>query len=144
MKALGDKQNQFSRVSKWQRFLEGDSTGCPGVTRRVVFNLKDSYYQLIKEGKKTSECRDAKPYWIERLFQAPVLDNWRERKDKLIGDYGDKVDLGSDLKTDRVWLVLAYSKHSLPRLEARIVTCYYYPKTEQLEVVFDNLREVTA
>lgn len=36
----------------------------------LIFPLKKEWYEKIKNGEKTIEYREAKPYWEKRLFRA--------------------------------------------------------------------------
>lgn len=37
----------------------------------LIFNLKEKYFNQIKEGTKDHEYREIKPYWIKRLKKKP-------------------------------------------------------------------------
>ena len=86
----------------------------PGFPREEQYDL----YEAIKDGTKTSEYRDIKPFWTKRLFSR----------------------LGSR-KVDRAWFTVGMPKNSLPRLEVDITDIIIHET--QYEIQFENVVEVT-
>jgi hypothetical protein len=87
----------------------------------VVFHLKrfwnhrDLWLDIIR-GDKTSEWRDASPFWIK------YFKNHNPRK---------------------AWFVVGYPKGNLPRLEADIISVTR-PNRLQFEIKFENVRQVNT
>lgn len=58
---------------------------------QLILHLKYKYYDMIRNGEKTVEFREAKPYWIKRiknkteviLVPGYVLDNSMDLKAKI-------------------------------------------------------------
>ena len=109
--------------------------------KRVIFRLKRLWtypdgttrdlYKEILEGRKTSEFRDVKPYWTDRLYK---------KRTTIDTDYLTP-------KVDRAWFVVGFPKNNLPRLEADITNILTQMDddgfAEQYEIQFTNVKEVT-
>ena len=75
-------------------------------------------YKAIKSGRKTVEYREYSRYWRQILFQA-------------------------NPRPSRAWFVVKYPKDNLPRLEADITRIVRRHPTNQIEVHFKNVKEIT-
>lgn len=75
-------------------------------------------YEEIKSGRKTSEWRDHTPYWTNRLNIA--------------------------LTFPIIAFVVGYPKGNLPRLEATLLRITLHSETNQYEIRFGNVVEVTT
>lgn len=94
-----------------------------------------SFYEDFKAGLKTSEWREAKPYWFRRLFREAA---WFVNNDRA-------QSISAYLKVHRAWLVEGYPKGSLPRLEADITGVIVHPFSKshsQLEIKVANVQEI--
>lgn len=103
----------------------------------VVFHLKRIWegkdlWEEIRTGRKTSEWRDATPYWFRRLL----------RSGGLIINTEEVLDLSKSLKVRRAWFIVGYPKANLPRLEAEITAIFLHGETQQFEVKFSSIKEV--
>jgi hypothetical protein len=115
----------------------------------AIFNLKRQWhidgtkldlYEEIKAGRKTSEWRNASPYWLRKLLTNRLT---KEGLKNVLQVWGHKPqELTPLLKVHRAWFVIGYPKGNLPRLEADITALLYHPKTSQLEIKFANVKEV--
>lgn len=108
--------------------------------KRVIFHLKRLWtypdgrtvdlYREILEGRKTSEFRDCKDYWTDRLYKKKMIDD----------------TLHLTPKVDKAWFVVGFPKNSLPRLEADITNILILKDddgfAEQYEIQFTNVKEV--
>jgi len=85
---------------------------------RVVFHIEKVYYDLIKEGFKTSEYREFTTFWAMRILNPP-------RK--------------------KAWFISGYPKNNIPRLEADIIGLYTHPGygQGQIEIKIANVKETT-
>jgi len=109
---------------------------------KVVFHLASAWrmvngrklYDQIKDGTKTSEWRDATPYWFRRLL----------RSGNLIINTEETLNLSRSLKVHTAWFVQGYPKDNLPRLEAKITEIYLHGEIQQFEVKFTNVKEVSV
>ena len=91
--------------------------------------LKDlDLYEEIKAGRKTSEYRDDTEFWRRRLISF-ILEKPRE---------------GIIDEVVRAWFVCGYPKGNVPRLEATITEVLDAEDSEQLEVKFKDVVEVTG
>ena len=111
----------------------------------VIFNLKKLWtypggktvhlYEEIKSGRKTSEWRDLKSYWMKRLLkQDPTIH--------LLYDEHLTADLTGGLRVQRAWFVTGYPKGNIPRLEAYVTGIIYHGNLDQLEIKFMDAMEV--
>lgn len=123
----------------------------------VIFNLKTMWtypdgqvvrlYDEIKSGRKTSEWRDFKTFWIRRLLKkTDDIPNIV----KCLGS-SDTIDLTGGLRVGRAWFVEGFPKNSLPRLEAIITDLLYHDTGHllnndpgQFEIKFKNVVEISA
>lgn len=104
------------------RFWHDYSTG----TLKIIDLEKE-----IMEGRKTSEWRDASPYWAQRLFK-----NWKSIDFKM---GGKTQDLTEHLKARHAWLIFGFPKGNIPRMEIDIKKVFLHPETQQFEIQFENL-----
>ena len=76
----------------------------------LTFNLKKEWFDKIKNGEKTHEYREVKPYWTKRLF---MLNNYRMQP-----LYIDNVEL----KSEYIVFVCGYASkdNKEKRLKAKI------------------------
>lgn len=95
--------------------------------KKVVFHLHRSFmilgnpvdpYEAIRCGRKTVEYRPYSRHWRLHLIQA-------------------------NPRPSRAWFVVKYPKDNLPRLEADITRIVYRHPTNQIEVHFKNVKEIT-
>ncbi|TRZ51120.1 MAG: hypothetical protein D4S01_05455 [Dehalococcoidia bacterium] len=96
--------------------------------KKVVFHLSRSLmilgkpvfpYEAIRSGRKTIEYRQYNGYWRARLIQA-------------------------NPRPTRAWFVVGYPKGSLlPRLEADITRIVRRRPSNQIEIHFENVVEIT-
>jgi len=111
----------------------------------VIFHLKRLWqvdgrtvdlYKEIKDGRKTSEWRDASEYWCRILTGEPMstFDMFS----------GDILDLSGFLEPTWAWFVVGYPKGNLPRLEADITGLFLHRTSCQFETKFGNVSEKTA
>jgi len=91
-------------------------------------------YQEIKDGRKTNEWRDASEYWSRILAGEP-------RSTFDMYGYGDAHKFTPE--PSEAWFVVGYPKGNLPRLEADITALIFHRNSDQFEIQFDNVREVT-
>lgn len=106
----------------------------------VIFHLKRIWegkdlWEEIKQGRKTSEWREATSYWFKRLLikgAEPMASPYEI-------DYHRRF-----WKVHKAWFVGGYPKANLPRLEAEITGLVYHPDSSQLEIKFTNVKEVTT
>jgi len=127
--------------------------------RRIVFRLKRLWkiklterpkddvefdlYEAIKAGQKTSEFRDYTNYWEQRL--CPGLDEPDDPElefQKL--PTLSTIDITKFLKPKIAWFTVGYPKNNLPRLEADIIKLLLHLDSDQFEIQFQNVKEVTA
>lgn len=102
-------------------------------------SLKSNYYQdevnlyeEIKSGRKVVEYRDATEHWAKRLLicgRVPTVPT--------------RCNFTSVLRVNKVRFTVGYPKGSIPHLEADIRDLVYDPDTEQFEIYFVNVKEVT-
>jgi hypothetical protein len=92
-------------------------------------------YQEIKDGRKTSEWRDASEYWKRILTGEPVSS--------FVYRYGDIHNLNDYLEPSQAWFVVGYPKNNLPRLEAYITGLIFHRNEDQFEIKFNNVKEKT-
>jgi hypothetical protein len=102
-------------------------------------------YDEIKSGRKTSEWRDFKPFWIKRLLKKT------EDISHIVKGFGvsDTIELTGGLRVGRAWFVEGFPKNSLPRLEAIITDLLYHNTghllnndTGQFEIKFKDVIEI--
>ena len=94
----------------------------------------ETLYERIRSGEKKSEWRDATPYWFKRLCFRGTIVAAAEKPMNITGN----------LKVKKAWFVQGYPKGNLPRLEANITGLVYHSVTQQLEIQFANVMEVTV
>lgn len=109
----------------------------------VHFTLKrkgwgyEDIYEALKTGAKTSEYRDASPFWISRLFtkraQSSVRHNMNRHKGRILFTHPD------DHKHTEARFVVGYTKY--PRLIADIHNIFYLKYSNQFEIQIKNVRE---
>lgn len=108
---------------------------------RIIFHLAKqlpdleltgTIYEDFRAGRKTSEWRDASPYWLKRLCDLSQQELWGM----------DTCNLTDKLKVHRAWFVEGYPKGNLPRLEADVVAVIYHSLSKQLEIQIANVKEV--
>jgi len=101
-------------------------------------------YQAIKTGKKTSEYRDATPYWAKRLLNSIGLNKYHftlernknpEEHYEVVKSIFDSPDLKHTEATFRV----GYTKG--PTLHATIKDIIWKPTEQQFEIRIENVRE---
>lgn len=98
----------------------------------------DDIYEALKTGEKTSEWRDASPFWISRLFKKGAQSSVRHR---IIHATGSLLFLHpDDHKHKKARFVVGYTKY--PRLIADIHNIYYHRNTNQFEIQIENVVEV--
>lgn len=121
---------------------------------KAIFNLKTTMqidgrngpevnlYDEIKAGWKTSEWRKTNKHWVTRLFNGSGYHRFIH----LLGVQGleETIDFTEYLKVNTAWFVRGYPKGSVPRLEAKIMKALYWPKLEQFEIQFSDVKEVVA
>ena len=99
----------------------------------VVFRLKRLWevegrtvnlYEEIKSGRKTSEWRDASPYWLRRLLTNRLTKEGLKYVLQVRG-YNPQ-ELTTLLKVHRAWFTVGYPKGNIPRLEADITALIYH------------------
>ena len=99
-------------------------------------------YDEIKSGRKTSEWRDVKKFWMRRLLK---ITEDKIPINKVSGDpgfmEGPFIDLTGGLKVGRAWFVEGFPKNSFPRLEATITGLIWH-ETGQFEIQFNNVVEI--
>jgi hypothetical protein len=108
----------------------------------VIFHLKKMWdgkdlWQEIKSGRKTSEWREASDYWIRRLSSVPL----KRFVELANGDKSSELRFVPKVKT--AWFVVGYPEYSIPRLEAEIHRVILHKDTQQLEIQFANVKEIT-
>lgn len=117
---MKDEQGRQVLLFHLKRFWEGQVGS---------WYIKDlDLYEEIKAGRKTSEWRDNTPYWRKRLISSLLTKN--PAMDRRFG-------------VVRAWFVCGYPKGNLPRLEATITEVLDVEDSEQLEVKFKNVVEVS-
>lgn len=89
-------------------------------------------YEEIKAGRKTSEFREYKPYWVDRLYKKKEIDGVTHMTPKV----------------DRAWFTVGYPKGLFPRLEADIKSIRIILDEDEFaqtfEIMFENVIEVTG
>ena len=100
-------------------------------------------YEAIKTGKKTSEYRDATPYWAKRLLNNQGLQEYNQilenNKDNHIPTcVRYRFDL-SELKHTEATFRVGYTQG--PTLHATIREIHWKPTEEQFEVCIEDVRE---
>ena len=99
----------------------------------------DDIYEALKTGEKTSEWRDASPFWLSRLFkkgaQSSVRHNINRQHTPKLFTHPD------DHKHTTARFVVGYTK--FPRLIADIHNIYYHRESDQFEIQIKNVREET-
>ena len=97
------------------------------LAEKVVFHLSRALkifgetvfpYESIKAGRKTVEYRSYSRYWRQILLRA-------------------------NPRPSRAWFVVGYPKDCLPRLEADITKIVRHRPTNQIEIHFKNVVEIT-
>ncbi len=97
----------------------------------------DDLYEAIKNGEKTSEWRDASPFWISRLFKKGAQSSVRHR---IIHATGPLLFIHpDDHKHKTARFVVGYTK--TPMLIADVKAIYYHPKANQFEIQIENVVE---
>lgn len=96
-------------------------------------------YEAIKVGQKTSEFRDFTAYWEQRL--CPSLDFL---KLPCPDSSNIDVDITNFLKVKTAWFTVGYPKNNLPRLEAEITKLILHFESDQFEIQFQNVKEITT
>jgi len=98
-------------------------------------------YKEIKDGRKTSEWRDASDCWLSVLFKKcwEVHDIIHS---ETIKGLNKPVDVTNYLKVKRAWLLVGFPKGNLPRQEADITKAFYYSAGNQFEIQFSNVTEI--
>ena len=84
----------------------------------VVLGKYVAPYESIRCGRKTVEYRPNSRFWRLRLIQA-------------------------NPRPTRAWFMVGYPKGNLPRLEADITKIVRCRPTNQIEIHFKNVKEIT-
>ena len=93
-------------------------------------------YEAIKTGKKTSEYRDATPYWAKRLLNKRGLSHYNSIIGCRIWMFTQE-----DLKHTEATFRVGYTKG--PTLHATIKDIIWKPREEQFEIHIENVVEYT-
>ena len=91
-------------------------------------------YEAIKTGKKTSEYRDATPYWAKRLLNERGLNHYNSIIGCRVWMFTQE-----DLKHTEATFRVGYTKG--PTLHATIKDIIWKPREEQFEIRIKNVRE---
>jgi hypothetical protein len=133
-----------------------------GVAMTIIFRLKRLWkienktvdlYAEIKDGRKTSEWRDATDYWIVRLTTLAPLKNLDRCSRKELLEWANMpldtaaaedagITLTEKLKARDAWLIFGGYSSNVPRFEVDITDLILYPREGQFEIKFTNVREV--
>ena len=101
----------------------------------------DDIYEALKNGKKTSEWRDATDFWISRLFKKQDQENIKNmifyRRSPIPGK---TIEIPTHrYKYMKARFVVGYTKS--PMLVADVRAIIYHTETNQFEIRIENVKE---